>query len=96
MEHQQKILENNLKKFLDLKQDFLYLQKEAEESDRVVDNFLKVKIMSIKLMAVNYFHCRLLLPVFPHYQNHRKPWTCPIRTLLMISVYFKVINSPRI
>ena len=95
MEHQQKILENNLKKFLDLKQDFLYLQKEAEESDRVVDNFLKVKTMSLKLLAVNYFHCRLLLLIFPHYQNHRKPWTCPM-TLLMTSVYFKVINSPRI
>ena len=43
MVDQQKILEDNLKRFLDLKQEFFSLQHEAEESDRVVNNFIKVK-----------------------------------------------------
>ena len=42
MEKQQQILENNLKKFLDLKEQFSYLQHEAEESDRVVNDFIRV------------------------------------------------------
>lgn len=42
MEQQQKVLENNLKKFLDLKKEFSYLQHQAEESDRVVNDFIKV------------------------------------------------------
>ena len=36
------VLENNLKKFLDLKREFSFLQHEAEESDKVVNDFIKV------------------------------------------------------
>ena len=36
------VLENNLKKFLDLKREFSFLQHEAEESDKVVNEFIKV------------------------------------------------------
>ena len=36
------VLENNLKKFLDLKREFSLLQHEAEESDKVVNDFIKV------------------------------------------------------
>ena len=43
MEDQQKVLENNLKKFLDLKKELSFLQHEAEESDRVVNDFIQVK-----------------------------------------------------
>ena len=42
LEHQQMVLENNLKKFLDLKREFSFLQHEAEESDKVVNEFIKV------------------------------------------------------
>ena len=42
LEHQQMVLENNLKKFLDLKREFSFLQHEAEESDKVVNDFIKV------------------------------------------------------
>ena len=42
MEDQQKVLENNLLKFLDLKREFSFLQHEAEESDRVVNDFIQV------------------------------------------------------
>ena len=42
MEQQQKVLETNLKKFLDLKKEFSFLQYEAEESDRVVNDFISV------------------------------------------------------
>ena len=44
MEDQQKVLENNLLKFLDLKREFSFLQHEAEESDRVVNDFIQVLI----------------------------------------------------
>ena len=47
MEDQQKVLENNLLKFLDLKRELSFLQHEAEESDRVVNDFIKVSTMSI-------------------------------------------------
>ena len=43
MEKQQKILEDNLRKFLDLKNEFSFLQNEAEESDKIVNNFILVK-----------------------------------------------------
>jgi len=42
MEQQQQLLENNLKKFLDLKKEMRSFQREAEESDRVVNDFIKV------------------------------------------------------
>ena len=43
MENQQKVLESNLKKFLDLKRELSFLQHEAEESDRVVNDFIEVR-----------------------------------------------------
>ena len=42
MEDQQKVLENNLLKFLDLKRELSFLHHEAEESDRVVNDFIQV------------------------------------------------------
>ena len=42
MEQQHQVLENNLKKFLDLKKELSSFQQEAEESDRVVNDFIKV------------------------------------------------------
>ena len=46
MENQQKVLESNLKKFLDLKRELSFLQHEAEESDRVVNDFIEVNLGS--------------------------------------------------
>ena len=42
MEEQHQMLESNLKKFLDLKKEMRSFQREAEESDRVVNDFIKV------------------------------------------------------
>ena len=47
------VLENNLKKFLDLKREFSFLQHEAEESDKVVNDFIKVS-------QVLLFHTKFL------------------------------------
>jgi len=44
MEQQQQLLENNLKKFLDLKKEMRSFQREAEESDRVVNDFIKAVV----------------------------------------------------
>ena len=52
MEDQQKVLENNLLKFLDLKRELSFLQHEAEESDRVVNDFIKVSTKSIFLWVI--------------------------------------------
>jgi len=41
MDEQRRLLENNLKRFLDLKKELSSFQKEAEESDRVVNDFIK-------------------------------------------------------
>ena len=43
MEMKQQVLENNLRKFLDLKNEFSFLQHEAEESDKMVNNFIMVR-----------------------------------------------------
>jgi len=51
MEQQQKVLENNLKKFLDLKKEFSYLQHQAEESDRVVNDFIKAVVPSFSTLS---------------------------------------------
>ena len=56
LEHQQMVLENNLKKFLDLKREFSFLQHEAEESDKVVNDFIKVS-------QVLLFHTKFLTSV---------------------------------
>ena len=56
LEHQQMVLENNLKKFLDLKREFSFLQHEAEESDKVVNDFIKVS-------QVLLFHTKSLTSV---------------------------------
>ena len=61
MEDQQKVLENNLLKFLDLKRELSFLQHEAEESDRVVNDFIKVSTKSIFLWVIKpvyYEGCR--------------------------------------
>ena len=56
MENQQKVLENNLKKFLDLKRELSFLQHEAEESDRVVNDFIKVKLTkNLQLVVTKEF-----------------------------------------
>jgi len=44
MEQQHQILENNLKKFLDLKKELRSFQQEAEESDKVVNDFIKAVV----------------------------------------------------
>jgi hypothetical protein len=44
MEQQHQVLENNLKKFLDLKKELRSFQREAEESDRVVNDFIKAVV----------------------------------------------------
>eukprot|EP00092_Neocalanus_flemingeri_P004003 GFUD01004309.1.p1 GENE.GFUD01004309.1~~GFUD01004309.1.p1 ORF type:complete len:715 (+),score=200.07 GFUD01004309.1:151-2295(+) len=44
MEQQQQMLESNLKKFLDLKKELRSFQREAEESDRVVNDFIKAVV----------------------------------------------------
>merc|ERR1719481_2176257 len=46
-----KFLENNLKKFLDLKKEFSYLQHQAEESDRVVNDFIKAVVPSFSTLS---------------------------------------------
>ena len=56
LEHQQMVLENNLKKFLDLKREFSFLQHEAEESDKVVNDFIKVSLVLL-------FHTKFLTSV---------------------------------
>ena len=52
MEDQQKVLENNLLKFLDLKREFSFLQHEAEESDRVVSDFIQVLISIFDIVTL--------------------------------------------
>jgi len=44
MEQQHQALESNLKKFLDLKKEMRNFQREAEESDRVVNDFIKAVV----------------------------------------------------
>lgn len=44
MEEQHQMLESNLKKFLDLKKEMRSFQREAEESDRVVNDFIKAVV----------------------------------------------------
>jgi len=44
MDEQRRLLENNLKRFLDLKKELSSFQREAEESDRVVNDFIKVVV----------------------------------------------------
>jgi len=51
MENQQKVLENNLKKFLDLKRELSFLQHEAEESDRVVNDFIKAVVPNFSTLS---------------------------------------------
>ena len=63
MEDQQKVLENNLLKFLDLKRELSFLQHEAEESDRVVNDFIKVQ-SQYKFTPTIIFQ-RLLYQIFP-------------------------------
>ena len=63
MEDQQKVLENNLLKFLDLKRELSFLQHEAEESDRVVNDFIKVH-SQYKFTPTSIFQ-RLLYQIFP-------------------------------
>ena len=84
MEDQQKVLENNLLKFLDLKRELSFLQHEAEESDRVVNDFIKVQ-SQYKFTPTSIFQ-RLLYQIFPRWQE-KISWT---RTLWKISAPFKV------
>ena len=76
------VLENNLKKFLDLKREFSFLQHEAEESDKVVNDFIKVsqvfdKCQYLKHIPQIYIHIsavshfRLLFRAFLQYQERR-------------------------
>merc|ERR1719430_1726766 len=44
LEEQRRLLEANLKRFLDLKKELSSFQREAEESDRVVNDFIKAVV----------------------------------------------------
>ena len=43
LEAQQRILEQNLRKFLHLKRELSSFQQEAEETDKLVNDFIKVR-----------------------------------------------------
>ena len=65
MEDQQKVLENNLLKFLDLKNELSFLQHEAEESDRVVNDFIQVSNVNSILLTHNHqFTIQAVVPNF--------------------------------
>ena len=64
MEDQQKVLENNLLKFLDLKRELSFLQHEAEESDRVVNDFIKVQSQCNIALSHKQFIIKAVVPNF--------------------------------
>jgi len=54
MEHQQKILEENLKKFLNLKKDLISFNKEALETDNVVNDFIKKVVPDFSVTSQSF------------------------------------------
>ena len=62
MERKQQVLENNLRKFLDLKNEFSFLHHEAEESDKMVNNFIMVRSCRNENILTLDMMFRLLFP----------------------------------